>query len=114
MIAVLHFRPSESPEEFQARAQVALAALSARPGFIRGTVGLATDDGTSWVMVTEWESVGAYRRGLGGYEVKMLATPLMAQSIDQPSAFETLLSVEQGGELEVRQSDRAPEDFRRS
>jgi hypothetical protein len=57
--------------------------------------------------VTEWESVGAYRRALGHYEVKLRATPLLAQSVDQPSAFEALLVVDADGRRTVRSSDRA-------
>jgi hypothetical protein len=107
MIGVLHFRPTEDEQTFQERGRAALAALAARPGFVRGSLGRATDDDTAWVLVTEWESVGAYRRGLGGYEVKLVATPLMAQAIDQPSAFEPLVSMSADGVAQVRPSDRA-------
>jgi quinol monooxygenase YgiN len=107
VIAVLNFRPTEDFATFQAQAQAALNALAARPGFVRGTVGRATDDDTAWVLVTEWESVGAYRRGLGGYDVKMIATPLLAQALDQPSAFEALVTISADGIETVRPSDRA-------
>ena len=56
------------------------------------------------LLITEWESVGAYRRGLGGYEVKLAATPLLAQALDQPSAFEALLRIDaDGGETAAHQ-----------
>ena len=64
---------------------------------MRGSVCRATDDAGSWLLLTEWESVGAYRRGLGGYQVKLLATPLLSQALDQPSAFEELLRIDQDG-----------------
>jgi hypothetical protein len=57
--------------------------------------------------VTEWESVGTYRRALGAFDVKVNATPLLAESLDEPSAFEELASAEPGGEVAVRASDRA-------
>ncbi|MDQ1749553.1 MAG: hypothetical protein QOE71_609 [Pseudonocardiales bacterium] len=107
MIAVLHFRPSEEPGSFQERAHAALDALAVRPGFVRGSLGRATDDEDAWIMVTEWESVGAYRRALGGYEVKLIATPLMAQAVDQPSAFESLISIGSDGARVIRSTDRA-------
>ena len=107
MIVVLQFRPTEDLDTFRDRGTDALRVLSACRGFISGTLGRATDDDSHWVLVTEWESVGAYRRGLGGYEVKLVATPFMAQAIDQPSAFEPLVSATSDGIGVVRKSDRA-------
>jgi hypothetical protein len=110
MIALLQFRPSgatEQLEQFQEQAEQALRLLAERPGFVRGSVGRATDDAGSWLLLTEWESVGAYRRGLGGYQVKLLATPLLGQALDQPSAFEELLSIGEDGQETARASDRA-------
>ena len=62
--------------------------------------------------MTEWESVGTYRRALGAFDVKVHATPLLAESLDEPSAFETLASAEPGGEVEVAASDRATDPSR--
>lgn len=107
MIAILQFRPSIPAAEFLDSARAALRALALRPGFLRGSVGRATDDETAWVLLTEWESVGAYRRGLGGYDVKLIATPLMAQALDQPSAFEPLVSIDGEGAETSQASDRA-------
>ena len=38
---------------------------------MRGALGRAYDDPTHWSLSTEWESVGAYRRALGGFDVKV-------------------------------------------
>ncbi|HEV2885764.1 MAG TPA: antibiotic biosynthesis monooxygenase family protein [Jatrophihabitans sp.] len=107
MIALLQFRPDGATGRFQSEAEQALRLLAERPGFLRGAVGRSTDDAGSWLLLTEWESVGAYRRGLGDYQVKLLATPLLAQALDQPSAFEVLLRIEQDGQETARTSDRA-------
>lgn len=107
MIALLQFRPDGEAEKFQADAEQALRLLAERPGFVRGSVGRSTDDAGSWLLLTEWESVGAYRRGLGGYQVKLIATPLLSQALDQPSAFEQLLSIGEDGQETTRRSDRA-------
>ncbi|HEY0167724.1 MAG TPA: antibiotic biosynthesis monooxygenase family protein [Jatrophihabitans sp.] len=112
MIALLQFRPEDAgegpqAERFQAEAEQALRLLAERPGFVRGSVGRATDDAGSWLLLTEWESVGAYRRGLGGYQVKLIATPLLSQALDRPSAFEELLRISQDGQETARPSDRA-------
>ena len=75
---------------FLASAQAALAAFAARPGYLRGRIGRAADDPTAWVLTTEWEGVGAYRRSLSSYDVKVDAAPLLARGRDEPSAFEVL------------------------
>jgi Antibiotic biosynthesis monooxygenase len=77
---------------FLARAKTALAALSARPGWRSGRIGRATDDGDLWVLTTEWDSVGAYRRALSAYEVKVEAVPLLSLAVDEVSAFEVLVA----------------------
>ncbi len=92
----------DAGEEFRSRAEVALAALAARPGYAGGRVGRAVDDPTRWVLITEWDGVGAYRRALSAYDVKIAASPLLAESVYEPSAYEVLL--DQDGRTE---SDRA-------
>jgi quinol monooxygenase YgiN len=94
-------------EAFVERAHAALAALAARPGYLRGELTRSLDEPEHWCLLTEWESVGAYRRALGGFDVKMTATPLLAESLMEPCAFETLAEAEPGGEVQTRASDRA-------
>ena len=103
--------PPGAQEGFAARAHAALAALAERPGYLSGRLTRALDDPASWTLVTEWESVGAYRRALGGFEVKVHATPLLSESLDEPSAYETLASAAPGGEVVVTTSDRAPDPW---
>lgn len=107
MIVTIHLRQAGEQADFQQQAEAALRVLAVRPGYVRGTVGRATDDEDAWLLLTEWESVGAYRRALGGYEVKLTATPLMATALDQPSAFEELFSVGADGSERRTDSDRA-------
>ena len=99
-------------DSFAGRAHAALAALADRPGYVSGRLTRALDDPTHWTLVTEWESVGAYRRALGGFDVKVHATPLLSESLDEPSAFETLASAEPGAAVVVVDSDRAAEPWR--
>jgi quinol monooxygenase YgiN len=86
--------PESEAATFLPQAQAALAAFAARPGYLRGRVGRAADDPTAWVLTTEWEGVGAYRRSLGAYDVKVDAAPLLGRGRDEPSAFEVLVSDE--------------------
>ena len=106
MIAVTHF--ADHGDDFLDRAQTALVALAAHPGYLRGTIGRSTDDPAAWVLVTEWENIGSYRRALGNYDVKLYATPLLATGLDLPGAFESLLDVAAGGVTVARQSDLEP------
>lgn len=108
MIAVVQLRrTAEEEAEFAEQAATALRLLAGRPGFRRGSLGRATDDPLAWLLLTEWDSVGAYRRALGGYEVKLRATPVLAQALDQPSAFEELLAIDDSGAERRAASDRA-------
>ncbi|PZS32057.1 MAG: antibiotic biosynthesis monooxygenase, partial [Pseudonocardiales bacterium] len=76
MLAVSRFVvPEVDGEPFAARASAALAALAARPGYVRGHVGRAVDDPSRWVFVTEWDGVGAYRRALAAFGGKGGAAP---------------------------------------
>lgn len=117
MIAITHFRdtaerpvttagPLADDRPFAARAEDALAALAARPGYLRGSLSRSMDDPADWLLLTEWESVGAYRRALGGFEVKLTATPLLAQALDLPGGFETLLDIAPDGQRTASGSDR--------
>ena len=93
--------------EFTDRATAALEVLAAQRGYVRGDLGRAYDDPAHWSLVTVWESVGAYRRALGTFDVKVHATPLLAQSVDEPSAYEVLGRAEAGGPVARSESDRS-------
>jgi hypothetical protein len=68
--------------------EVAHAALAARPGYERGTLGRNVDDPELWVLQTRWVDVGSYRRALSAYDVKLGAVPLLSRALDEPSAYE--------------------------
>ncbi len=84
--------PADEAVEFRRLAGAALEALTARPGCTSGRVGRSVDDPTLWTLSTSWASVGSYRRALSSYEVKLHAVPLMYRALDEPTAFEDLLS----------------------
>ncbi len=96
----------DDAEQFLDQARAALAAFAARPGYLRGRVGRAADDPTQWVLTTEWVGVGAYRRSLSAYEVKVDAAPLLSRGRDEPSAFE-ILHASDGAGVVVGPSRRA-------
>ncbi|MDT7570087.1 MAG: hypothetical protein QOE05_261 [Actinomycetota bacterium] len=83
--------PEADSSEFLEQARTAMAALAARDGYQRGRIGRATDDPTAWVLTTEWSGVGAYRRSLSPYDVKVALAPLLVRIRNEASAFEVLV-----------------------
>jgi quinol monooxygenase YgiN len=99
--------PEDEATAFLPKAQAALSAFAARPGFLRGRVGRAADDPTAWVLTTEWAGVGVYRRSLSAYDVKVHGAPLLGLGRDEASAFEVLLSEDEAQPLTKSPSARA-------
>ena len=91
--------PEADHVAFRADVERARDALAQRPGYLDGTIGRNVDDPALWVLSTRWEHVGAYRRALSAYDVKLHAVPLLSRAIDEPSAYEL---VEPGADLNVR------------
>jgi quinol monooxygenase YgiN len=89
VLVVSRFRvPEADGEAFRAELAAAHAVLAERPGYVEGQVGRNLDDPTLWVLSTRWEHVGAYRRALSSYEVKLQAVPVLSRAVDEPSAYE--------------------------
>lgn len=102
MLVVNRFRVDDvEAEAFRTDLERAHATLAERPGYLTGRVGRNVDDPTLWTLVTTWEHVGAYRRALSAYDVKMHAVPLLSRALDEPGAYET---VEPGGDLNTHQA----------
>jgi heme-degrading monooxygenase HmoA len=91
VLVVLRFSvPEEDGAAFLVQGRSVLELLSRQRGFVRGHLGRATDDVGRWVLSTEWDGVGAYRRAFSAYDVKVEATPLFNRAVEEPSAFEVL------------------------
>ena len=84
--------PETDIDTFRTAADDLLGLLCGLPGFERGSLGRAADDPDLWVLATAWEGVGAYRRALSAYDVKMTAPAVMAYAVHEPSAFEVVTS----------------------
>jgi quinol monooxygenase YgiN len=98
---------SGDADGFVAQAHAALRALAEAPGYLRGELTRSLDEPEHWCLVTQWQNVGSYRRALGRFDVKINATPLLARSLMEPSAYETLAVAAPGEALEVIAGDRA-------
>ena len=99
MLVVSRFRvPPPEADAFRADLERAHAALADRPGYTGGRIGRNVDEPDLWVLTTTWEHVGAYRRALSAYDVKLHAVPVLSRAVDEPSAYEL---VEPGADLNV-------------
>jgi hypothetical protein len=90
LVVTRHQVPAGSEAEWLGRARAAVAALAERPGYRSARIGRAVDDRGLFVLETEWDHVGAYRRALSGFDVKVTAWPVLGGALDEPSAFELL------------------------
>lgn len=89
MLVVNRFRvPGAESGTFRADLAAARDLLAAQTGCLDGSIGRNVDDPELWVLITRWESVGAYRRALSAYDVKLHAWPTLGRALDEPGAFE--------------------------
>jgi hypothetical protein len=89
VIVVNRFRVPEADQPaFRNDLERARVALAAQAGFVGGRIGRNVDDPELWVLTTEWEGPGAYRRALSAYDVKLTAVPTLSRALDEPSAYE--------------------------
>ena len=98
--------PEAEGADFREHAREALDALRRQTGCRRGHVGRSMDEPQRWLLQTEWDTVGAYRRALSSYDVKVRAVPVMYRAIDEPTAYEVLVEGGPDG-LSDAVSDRA-------
>jgi hypothetical protein len=97
VIVVNRFRvPEDEQASFRDDLERAREVLAVQGGYAAGRIGRNVDDPELWVLTTEWQGPGAYRRALSSYDVKLTAVPVLSRAIDEPSAYET---VEPGTEL---------------
>jgi heme-degrading monooxygenase HmoA len=99
VLVISRFRVSDAgADAFRDDLEQVHALLGSRPGYVAGRIGRNVDDPELWVLTVEWENVGAYRRALSAYEVKVGAVALLSTALDEPSAYEV---VEPGADLNI-------------
>lgn len=98
VLVVSRYRVDTDRVTWTEQMRTALSVLAESSGFVRGQIAQATDDAELMVVSTTWANVGAYRRALSRYEVKMQAIPLLSTAIDEPSAFEAVVVIDETGE----------------
>lgn len=89
MIAIARFQiPMSESASFRAEIELVREVFAQATGYISGTVGQNLDEPTLWVLSTEWENVGSYRRALTSTRAKLEVIPILARAIDEPGAYE--------------------------
>jgi hypothetical protein len=75
---------------FRAELEGVHALLAGMPGYVDGWLARNLDEPGLWLLSTRWRNVGAYRRALSSYDVKMHGVPVLSRAIDEPSAYEVV------------------------
>jgi hypothetical protein len=89
MLAIARFSiPLNEGRDFRSQLEMVKEVLAQAPGFVTARVGQNLDEPTLWVLTTEWENVGSYRRALSSTRAKLEAIPVLALAIDEPGAYE--------------------------
>ncbi len=78
-------------EAFRSDLERAHEVLAVQAGYLVGHVGRNVDDPELWLLTTQWQGPGAYRRALSAYDVKLAAVPTLSRAIDEPSAYEAVV-----------------------
>lgn len=92
MLVVNRFRVpvTEDPAVLRADLERVHGLLVDKPGYVAGWVGRNVDEPDLWVLTTRWANVGAYRRALSSYELKLHGVPVLMRAIDEPGAYEVV------------------------
>lgn len=90
LVITKHRVQSDQMSDWLKSAKSAILPLAACAGCLGTEIGLATDEADLAVVVTKWESVGAYRRALSNFDVKMQSIPFLSTAVDESSAFEVV------------------------
>lgn len=98
VLVISRYRVEADRATWLSQMRAALAILGESQGFIRGQIAQATDDAHLMVVSTSWSGVGAYRRALSRFEVKAQVVPLLSTAIDEPSAYESVIVLDESGE----------------
>jgi len=90
MYAVFRFAVDSDEQSFTQAGAPALDALRGSAGCLSAALVRAVEEPTLWLLIAEWEGVGAYRRALSSYDVRLYAHPFLARALTDESAFEVV------------------------
>lgn len=93
LLAVNRLRGFNDPDK-QLREELSalIAVLATLPGFRSARAGRCLDEPDLWMLLSEWDNVGTYRRALSSNAVKTSGQPVFVRIVDEPGAYEVLIS----------------------
>lgn len=97
LVVTKHRVPQSELRQWLSDAKQAIAPLAASAGCESVRIGLATDEPDLVLVLSVWESVGAYRKALSSFDVKSQSIPFLSTAVDESSAFEVVF--EQVGDV---------------
>ncbi len=98
VVAEIRFAvPGAAAAGFPAAARAALGALARAGGFRSGRLARALDEPASWLLTTEWDGPGPWRRALSAFEVRYALTPLLAHAVEVLAAVDPPVARGAGG-----------------
>ncbi|MDQ4039312.1 MAG: antibiotic biosynthesis monooxygenase [Actinomycetota bacterium] len=93
MLAVHRLRALGSADErVTAELSELIDVLATQPGFRYARAGRCLDEPDVWMLLSEWNSVGTYRRAMSSHAVKTSGYPVFIRVLDEPGAYELVLS----------------------
>ena len=94
MLAVNRLRADgDAEEQITGELAVLIDVFMTLSGFLWARAGRCLDEPDVWILLTEWESVGTYRRALSSHAVKTTGYPVFVRIVDEPGAYDVLLAV---------------------
>ena len=111
VVVVIRLRAGSS--EIVASARQLLAALQARPGFLRGSVAQSVEEDSDLALVARFAELGSWRRALGAADVKLVVTPPARAAAESVGTYEVLDDAGPGPDpISLRRSPNRPEPDR--
>ncbi|MGI8721879.1 MAG: antibiotic biosynthesis monooxygenase [Geodermatophilaceae bacterium] len=83
----------DGEEQITGELALLIDVFATLPGFQRARAGRCLDEPDVWILLTEWESVGTYRRALSSHVVKTNGQPVFVRVVDEPGAYDVFLAV---------------------
>jgi hypothetical protein len=90
VLVVNRFRAGTDPVGLRSDLELVHGLLAAQTGYVDGWVGRNLDDPDLWTLTTRWINVGAYRRALSTYDLKLHGVPVLSRALDEPGGYEVV------------------------
>ncbi len=85
-------------------ARDALEILQRHSGFISANIFHSADEPQHYLVQSDWQDVGSYRRAMGSMDSKLGVWPFLADVQDEVTAFEKLFTMDSNSTVEFESS----------